>query len=112
MRGADRGDRFRTPLPEFIPWLLTSIALVTALVWAGSLLLREPDGAWSEVRVMGRVVLVAACVFNVAGFVWAASGLVRSPASVEGLASWLVVGLASATAALGLIRNIVSDPSG
>ena len=102
-REAYVADRFRTPLPEFIPWLLTSIALVMTLVWAGALLVRTPDGAWREARVVGRVVLVAACAFNVAGIVWAASGLIRSPASVEGLVSWLVVGLASATAALGLI---------
>lgn len=104
-REAYVADRFRTPLPDFIPWLLTSVALVTALEWAGSLLLRTPEGAWSGSRVVGRVVLVTAAVFNLAGLVWAVSGLIGSPASVSGLVSWLVVGLVSATAAFGVARD-------
>ena len=111
-REAYVADRFRTPLSSFIPWLLISVTLVTALVWAGSLLVRRPDGAWSEAGVMGRVVLVVACVANLTAFAWAVSGLIGSPASVEGLVSWLVIGLASATAVVGVVRNAVSHPSG
>ncbi len=106
-REAYVADRFRTPLPRLVPWLLTSAGLITVLVWAGSLMTRTPDGAWREARVVGRVVLIAALAANVGALVWTATGLIRSPATTEALASWLVIGLASATAAYGLIRDAV-----
>ena len=106
-REAYVADRFRTPLPRLVPWLLTSAGLIAVLVWAGSLMTRTPDGAWREARVVGRVVLLAALVANVGALVWTAIGSIRSPATIEALTSWLVVGLASAMVAYGLIRDVV-----
>lgn len=43
-------DESHLPLTSFLPGLLGSITLVGVLVWAGSLLRRKPNGAWSPTR--------------------------------------------------------------
>jgi hypothetical protein len=98
-------DRFRTPLPDFIPWVLITVAVSGALVWAGSLLRRAPGGAWGEVGLAARIDLVAACLLNLAALAWAASGLRRSPSTIEGSLTWIALGLVSLLSIVGLVRD-------
>ena len=98
-------DRFGTPLPRFLPWLSISIAVCTTLVWAGSLLRREPEGAWGRVGVGARVVLVAAWILNAVALVRAVLGLAASPATVEGWVTWTAIGTVTTLAIVGLARD-------
>ncbi len=100
-------DRFRTPLPDFIPWVLITVAVSGALVWAGSLLRRAPGGAWGEVGLAGRIDLVAACLLNVVALVWAVSGLTRGPSTIEGSFTWIALCVVSLIAIVGLVRDAV-----
>src|SRR5207244_2454634 len=86
-------DRFRTPRARLLLWLVVTVALSIALVWAGSLLNREPDGAWRRLGVLGRIDLAAACLFNLVALVRAVVGLADSPATAEGWVTWIVIGL-------------------
>lgn len=98
-------DRFRTPLPEFAPWVLITAAVCFVLVWAGSFLRRTPEGAWRAVGPAARIDLVAACLLNVGALGWAASGLARSPSTVEASMSWIALGATSLLAIVGLVRD-------
>ena len=104
---AYNADRFRTPLSHFLPSVLIAAVVAFALVWAGSFLRREPTGAWAEVGPDARVVLVAACLLNVAALATAVAGLVRSPATVEGALTWVVIAVSSVVAIVGLVRDVV-----
>ena len=97
-------DRFRTPLPSFLPWVLITVAVSLVLVWAGSFFRRAPTGAWRSVGVNARIDLVAACLLNVAALVWAVIGLARSPSTVEASLTWIVLGLVSLLA-IGRARS-------
>jgi len=103
-------DRFRTPLPRFLPWVLISIGVTALLVWAGSLLRRAPEGAWAGVGVDARIDLAAACLLNVGALVSAALGLARSPSTVEGWLTWIAIALVSLGAVIGLARDAVLRP--
>jgi hypothetical protein len=103
-------DRFRTPLRNFIPLVVITIAASLALVWAGSFLRRAPDGAWSRIGVHARVDLIAALLLNVAALVWAVSGLIRSPSTAEGSLMWVVLGAASLLVVVGLARDMRRRP--
>ena len=107
---AYNADRFRTPLPDFIPWIVITIAISFVLVWAGSFLRRTPEGAWTEVGPGGRIALVAAGLLNVAALAWSVVGLVRSPSSVEATLTWIALGLSSALVLVGLIRDARRRP--
>jgi hypothetical protein len=100
-------DTFRTPLPEFLPWVLITAAVSGTLVWAGSFLRRSPGGAWGEVGLDARVVLVAACLLNVVALAWAVSGLTSSPSGIEGWLTWIALGLVTSLAIVGLVRDAV-----
>jgi hypothetical protein len=102
---AYNADRFRTPLPSFLPWVLITVAVSFALVWAGSFLRRAPEGAWAEVGLDARIDLVAACVLNVGALVRAVFGLARSPSSVEASLTSIALGVASLLVIVGLARD-------
>ena len=102
---AYNADRFRTPLPDFLPWVLITVAVSFVLVWAGSFLRRTPTGAWREVGSAARIDLVAACLLNVAALVRAASGLARSPSTLEGLLTWIVLAVVSLVTIAGIVRD-------
>ncbi len=102
---AFNADRFRTPLPDFLPWVLITAAVSFVLVWAGSFLRRAPTGAWRDVGVDARIDLVAACLLNVGALLWAASGLAGSPSTVEGWLTWIGLAAASLVTIAGLVRD-------
>jgi hypothetical protein len=102
---AFNADRFRTPLPDFLPWVLITVAVSFVLVWAGSFLRRAPTGAWRDVGVYARLDLVAACLLNVGALLWAASGLARSPSTAEGWLTWIVLAVASLVTIAGIVRD-------
>jgi len=102
---AFNADRFRTPLADFLPWVLITVAVSFVLVWAGSFLRRAPAGAWRDVGVDARIDLVGACLLNVGALLWAASGLARSPSTVEGWLTWIVLAAASLAAIAGIVRD-------
>ncbi len=102
---AFNADRFRTPLPDFLPWVLITAAVSFVLVWAGSFLRRAPTGAWRDVGVDARIDLVAACLLNVGALLWSASGLARSPSTVEGWLTWIILALASLATIAGIVRD-------
>jgi predicted transporter len=102
---AFNADRFRTPLPDFLPWVLVTVAVSFVLVWAGSFLRRAPTGAWRDVGVDARIDLVAACLLNVGALLWAASGLARSPSTGEGWIIWIVLAVASLVTIAGILRD-------
>lgn len=107
---AYNADRFRTPLPNFIPWVLITIVISFALVWAGSFLRRAPDGAWADVGLRGRVALAAAGLINAGALAWSVVGLARSPSTVEATLTWIAVGLSSVLVVGGLIRDARRRP--
>lgn len=102
---AYNADRFRTPLPDFLPWVLVSVAVSFVLVWAGSFLRRAPTGAWRDVGVDAHIDLVAACLINLGALLWAASGLARSPSAVEGWLTWIALAVASLVTIAGIVRD-------
>ncbi len=102
---AFNADRFRTPLQDFLPWVLITVAVSFVLVWAGSFLRRAPTGAWRDVGVDARIDLVAACLLNVGALLWAVSGLARSPSTVEGLITWITLAAASLATIAGIVRD-------
>jgi predicted transporter len=102
---AFNADRFRTPLPDFLPWVLVTVAVSFVLVWAGSFLRRAPTGAWRDVGIDARIDLVAACLLNVGALLWAASGLARSPSTGEGWITWIVLAVASVVTIAGILRD-------
>jgi predicted transporter len=104
---AYNADRFRTPLSNFLPWVLITIVVAFVLVWAGSFLRREPTGAWAEVGPAARVAIVAAGALNVAALATAVFGLAGSPATVEGALTWIAIAVASAVAILGIVRDVM-----
>lgn len=102
---AYNADRFRTPLPAFLPWVLITAVVSFVLIWAGSFLRRTPEGAWAEVGTAARVDLIGACLLNIVALAWAVAGLARSPEQIEGTIVWVVVCLASLTSIVGIIRD-------
>jgi hypothetical protein len=102
---AFNADRFRTPLSDFLPWVLITAAVSFVLVWAGSFLRRAPVGAWPDVGLDARIDLVAACLLNVGALLWAASGLARSPSTVEGWLAWIALAAASLVTIVGIVRD-------
>ena len=104
---AFNADRFRTPLPDFLPWVLITVAVSFVLVWAGSFLRRAPTGAWRDVGVDARIDLVAACLLNVGALVWAVSGLARSPSAMEGWLTWIALAVASLVTIAGIVRDVL-----
>ncbi len=98
-------DRFRTPLPDFLPWVASTVAVTFVLVWAGSFLRRSPEGAWAAVGAAARADLVAAFLLNGIAFVWAGVGLARSASTVEALLAWIALGTASLLVMVGLVRD-------
>lgn len=98
-------DRFRTPLPEFLPWVLITVVVSFVLLWAGSFLRRTPYGAWREVGLDARLDLIAACLLNIGALAWAMSGLARSPLTIEAALTWVALGVASLLAIVGLVRD-------
>ncbi len=105
---AFNADRFRTPLPDFLPWVLVTVAVSFVLVWAGSFLRRAPTGAWRDVGVDARIDLVAACLLNVGALLWATSGLARSPSTGEGWIIWIVLAVASLVTIAGILRDALT----
>lgn len=105
---AFNADRFRTPLPDFFPWVLITVVVAFVLVWAGSFFRRVPAGAWHAVGVDARIDLVAACLLNVGALLWAASGLARSPSTVEGWLTWIVLAAASLVTIAGIVRDALA----
>jgi len=103
---AYNADRFRTPLSNYLPWVLLSILVAFLLVWAGSFLRREPTGAWVDVGLDARVVLVVAGVLNLMVLVVAVSGLVRGPATVEGVLTWMAIVVTSLVVIAGLVMDV------
>jgi uncharacterized membrane protein len=103
---AYNADRFRTPLSNYLPWVLLSILVAFVLVWAGSFLRREPTGAWVDVGLDARVVLVVAGVLNLMVLVVAVSGLVRGPATVEGVLTWMAIVVTSLVVIAGLVMDV------
>ena len=108
---AYNADRYRTPLPHFLPWVLMTIVVAFVLIWAGSFLRREPGGAWHEVGSSARIDLVAACLLNAGALVWAATGLARSPSSTEASLTWIALAVASLFTIVGLVRDALSRHS-
>jgi hypothetical protein len=104
-------DRFRTPLPSFLPWVLITAAVTFVLVWAGSFFRRAPTGAWRSVGLDARIDLVAACLLNVVALAWAVTGLVRSPSTVEASLTWTVIGVVSLVAIVGLAHDALHGRS-
>lgn len=109
---AYNADRFRTPLPSFLPWVLITVAVTFVLVWAGSFFRREPGGAWAVVGVDARVDLVAACLLNVGAAVWAILGLTRGPSTIEGWFTWIALCAISLIAIVGLVHDAMLRRSG
>jgi hypothetical protein len=108
---AYNADRFRTPLPGFLPWVLITVAVSFVLVWAGSFFRRTPEGAWAEVGLSARVDLGVACLLNVGALAWAVSALARSPSTVEASMTWIALGVASFLTIVGLVRDATSHRS-
>jgi hypothetical protein len=104
---AYNADRFRTPLSHHLPSMLIAVVTTFVLVWAGSFLRREPSGAWAEVGPGAPVVLVTAGLLNAAAMATAVAGLLRSPATVEGLLAWIAIAVTSVVAIVGLVRDVV-----
>ena len=104
---AYNADRFRTPMSDFLPSLLMSAVATFVLVWAGSFLRREPEGAWADVGRDARVVLVAAGLLNLGALASAVMGLARSPATVEGALTWVAIALTAVVAIVGLVRDVL-----
>ncbi len=98
-------DRFRTPLPNFLPWVTSTVVVSLVLVWAGSFLRRSPEGAWADVGSAARVDLVAAFLLTAIALVWAVSGLAGSPSGVEASLTWIALGVASLLVIVGLVRD-------
>jgi hypothetical protein len=103
---AYNADRFRTPLSHHLPSMLIAVVTTFVLVWAGSFLRREPIGAWAEVGLDARVVLVAAGLLNVAALATAVMGLAGSPATVEGALTWIAIAATSVVVIVGLVRDV------
>jgi predicted transporter len=104
---AYNADRFRTPLSHYLPSVVITTVASIVLVWAGSFLRREPTGAWAEVGLNGRIALVAACLLNLAALATAVSGLIRSPATVEGALAWIAIAVLSVVVIAGLVRDVM-----
>ncbi|MGZ8571955.1 MAG: hypothetical protein ACXWW5_06995 [Actinomycetota bacterium] len=98
-------ERFRTPLPNFLPWVTSTVVVTFVLVWAGSFFRRSPGGAWAEVGLDARVDLIAAFLLNATALVWAVSGLAGSPSTVEASLTWIALGVASLVVVVGLVRD-------
>jgi hypothetical protein len=102
-------DRFRTPLPSFLPSVLITLAVSFVLVWAGSFFRRTPDRAWAQAGLNARVDLVIACLLNVGALVWVVSGLARSPSTAEASLTWIALGVASLLTIFGRVRDAVGS---
>jgi hypothetical protein len=102
-------DRFRTPRARLLLWFVFTVALSLALVWAGSFLRREPDGAWRRLGVGGRFDLAAASLFNLVALVWAVVGMVGSPATFEGWVTWIAIGVVTLLSIVGLVLDALGD---
>jgi hypothetical protein len=102
-------DRFRTPLPRFLPWVLTTAVVAFVLVWAGSFFRRAPAGAWRDVGPGARADLIAAGLLNALGLAWAVTGLARVPSTVEGSIAWVALATASLVVIAGLARDVRSS---
>jgi hypothetical protein len=109
---AYNADRFRTPLSHYLPSVLIAIVATFVLVWAGSFLRREPSGAWAEVGLDARLVLVAAGLLNVAALATSVAGLAGSPATGEGALTWIAIAVTSVVAIAGLVRDVVRSRAG
>lgn len=104
-REAYSADRFRTPLPDFLPWVVITVAVSFVLVWAGSFLRRNPAGAWREIGPPAQLDLLAAGFFNFVALYAGVSGLVQSPSSIEAALTWVVLGLTSFFVIVGLVLD-------
>jgi hypothetical protein len=98
-------DRFRTPLPDFLPWVTSTVIVTFVLVWAGSFHRRNPSGAWREVGAAAQLDLTSAGFFNFVALYSAVSGLIRSPSSIEAALTWIVLGLTSLFVISGLVLD-------
>jgi hypothetical protein len=104
---AGTSDRYRVPLPRFLPWLLITAAVVTVLVWAGAGFRRSPIGAWHTSGTLTRVMMVLAALLNVFVLVRSAWGLARGPGSGEGLIAWISMLALSAVVLAGIARDVL-----
>jgi hypothetical protein len=104
---AYNADRFRTPLSHFLPSVLIATVAAFVLVWAGSFLRREPTGAWADVGLDARIVLVAAGLLNVVALATSVAGLASSPATVEGALAWIAIAVTSVVVIVGLVRDVI-----
>ncbi len=103
---ANVSDEAKAPARSFLPWLLVSAAIITVLLWAGVQLRRQPDGAWSVARTIGRLVLIAAALLNIVVAVRAVTALTSSnDLRAEAGVAWIAVLAVAATILVGMLRD-------
>jgi hypothetical protein len=103
---AYNADRFRTPLPDFVPWIVVTVVVSFVLIWGGSFYRRSPAGAWGEVGAGAQMDLVAAGLVNLIAIYAAVAGLVRSPSSTEAAITWIALALISSLVVAGIVHDV------
>ncbi len=102
---ANQPDSRRMAGHEYVPFVLSGIAIVGIVVWAGAQLRRTPSGAWRAGRLPARAILVLAGILNAALVALAVAGILRKGPHVEGVVAWAVAGIVALSVVIGLIRD-------
>ena len=98
-------DEDHLPKTMYVPFLLSSILLVTILIGAGAQLRRAPGYAWGSTGLLGRVDLALAGALNLALAAWACLNFVSSaPLGAESRVAWILAGLLGLAVVVGLVR--------
>jgi hypothetical protein len=101
-----RPDEEHLARTAYLPFVLSAVAYVVILAWAGGQLRTNPAGAWRSASVPGRVDLVLAGLLNAVLLAWAVWALVRPGAhATEGLVAWIVAVVVALSVLIGLIRD-------
>jgi hypothetical protein len=101
-----RPDEEHVARSAYLPYVLSAIAFVAILGWAGGQLRSTPGGAWRAGRVPARVDLVLAALLNAVVLGWAIVELIHAGRHApEGIAAWAVAAAVTLAVLAGMIRD-------
>jgi hypothetical protein len=105
-RQAYVADRFRSPLRDFAPWLLGSVAVVAVLLWAGTRFRTAPEGPWRGSGPATRVAMLAALALNVAACVRGVGGFAGSlDRGAQVLVAWGLLAAVCGGVSVGIVTT-------